>query len=361
MSEAPNKRIAFKYAWSVDAAKYVKNSDIKITELKEDSPEVEYVFRRFTTLIKMTANKIQDIKEEYLESPYTPYILPITTIALSIIGDARLLNRWAVAESKITQINLLSEEPEIIRKILLDKFNWQAYYIEKTEKKTLVANTGMYYDWKLRFEDYLTANYSFHDAYWKLNNQIIHEGNVLLTHQIFTRLVSEKVKIELASRKLVKPDLKELDKSFINCVEKLKADWNELKKETGFHETQIQGPVRRESFPPCIQDLLGKMLAGENIPHQGRFTLTAFLLNIGMNESEIIELFKASPDFNEKLTRYQIEHIKGKDLNKPRYTPPSCKTLKTYGLCLNMDEICREIAHPLKYYNRMKRLVKKNR
>ncbi len=361
MSEAPNKRIAFKYAWSVDAEKYVKNADIKIVELKEESPEVEYVFRRFNTLIKIPVDRVQYINEEYLESPYIPYILPIMTLALSIIGDNRLLNRWAVIESKITQINLLSEEPEIIRKILSDKFNWQAYYINKTEKKTLLVNTGMNYDWKLRFEDFLTANYSFHDAYWKLNNQIVHNGNVLLTNQIFIRLVSEKVKLELASRKLVKPNLKELDKSFINSVEKLKIEWDELKKEAGFSEIQIQGPVRRDSFPPCIRDLLAKMLSGENIPHQGRFTLTSFLLNIGMEENEIIDLFKASPDFNEKLTRYQIAHIKGRDLNKPRYTPPSCKTLKTYGLCINIDDICGKISHPLKYYNITKRLVKKNR
>ncbi len=361
MSENLNKRIAFKYAWSVDAAKYVKNTDIKLAELKEDTPEVEYVFRRFDALIRIPADKIQNIKEEYLESPYTPYILPVMTLALSIIGDNRLLHRWAVIESKITQINLLGEEPDIIRKLLYDKFNWQAWYIDKIERKTLLANTGMNYDWKLRFEDFLTANYSFHDAYWKLNNQIIYEGNVLLTNQIFTRLISERVKLDLASRKLVKPDLKELNESFINAVEKLKTEWDELKKEAGFPDTQIQGPVRRESFPPCIRDLLSKMLAGENIPHQGRFTLTSFLLNIGMNENEIIELFRASPDFNEKLTRYQIEHIKGRGLNKPRYTPPSCKTLKTYGLCLNADDTCSKISHPLKYYNITRRLVKKNK
>ncbi|MEM2906710.1 MAG: hypothetical protein QW739_01350, partial [Candidatus Odinarchaeota archaeon] len=329
-------------------------------ELKEGAPQVDYVFRRFKLLMKTSTDQIQDIHREYLECPHIPYVLPIASIILSIIDDGRLVNRWAVIESKITQINLIDEEPEIIRRIVGEKFNWQAQYLDKIDRKTLLSKTGMNYDWKLRFQDFLSANTLFHDAYWKLNNQIIFEGNVLLTHQILTRLISERVRLDLASRKLVKPDLKELDNSFLGLIEYLKADWVKLKKNIGFPDTQIEGPIRKEAFPPCIRELLTKILLGENISHQGRFTLTSFLLNIGMSEDEIIELFKAAPDFNEKLTRYQIEHIKGKDASKPRYTPPSCKTLKTYSLCSNMDETCSKISHPLRYYNR-KKLVKENR
>ena len=38
-------------------------------------------------------------------------------------------------------------------------------------------------------------------------------------------------------------------------------------------------------------------------------------------------------------------------------TPPECSTMKTYGNCVNMDDLCKKdwLTHPLKYYkNKLK-------
>jgi hypothetical protein len=50
-----------------------------------------------------------------------------------------------------------------------------------------------------------------------------------------------------------------------------------------------------------------------------------------------------------------VEHISG-NISSTKYTPPECNTMRTYGLCVNMDSLCNRdwMKHPLIYY-RVKR------
>ena len=63
-------------------------------------------------------------------------------------------------------------------------------------------------------------------------------------------------------------------------------------------------------------------------------------------------MFKTFSDYNERLTRYQIEHIAGERGSGTKYTCPPCSVLQTHGVCKNRDETCRRIYHPLAYYKR---------
>jgi DNA primase large subunit len=47
-----------------------------------------------------------------------------------------------------------------------------------------------------------------------------------------------------------------------------------------------------------------------------------------MSVEKITALYSNLPDFDERITTYQLEHIK-----KRSYTMPGCSTLLTYGLC----------------------------
>ena len=83
-----------------------------------------------------------------------------------------------------------------------------------------------------------------------------------------------------------------------------------------------------------------------------RFALTSFLVNIGMPLDQMVSFYTDVTDFDESLTRYQIEHIAGMKGNRTKYTPPTCNTLRTHGVCRNPDSICKKISHPLSYYRR---------
>ena len=77
-----------------------------------------------------------------------------------------------------------------------------------------------------------------------------------------------------------------------------------------------------------------------------------------MTVESVIDLFRALSDFNERMTRYQVEHIAGGRGSRTKYIPPRCDTLRTHGVCPGMDEICKTIRHPLGYYRRKIRVVR---
>ena len=90
---------------------------------------------------------------------------------------------------------------------------------------------------------------------------------------------------------------------------------------------------KRMRDPPCIQNILKRLQEGENLRHEERFHLVAYLHRKGVPEEEIIELFSTVPDFDYRRTKYQVEHICGKRGKMTEYMPYSCRNLKDLGLC----------------------------
>jgi len=106
-----------------------------------------------------------------------------------------------------------------------------------------------------------------------------------------------------------------------------------------------------ELFPPCMKHLLDQVQKGEHLEHHSRFAIAAFLTSIGMTTDEIVELFQVNPGFGEEQTRYQVDHIRG-DTSPTEYSTPSCATMQSYGDCVNMDDLCETISHPMAYYEK---------
>jgi len=104
-----------------------------------------------------------------------------------------------------------------------------------------------------------------------------------------------------------------------------------------------------ELFPPCMQALLDKVQKGEHLEHHSRFAIAAFLTSIGMTTDEIVDIFQVNPGFGEEATRYQVDHIRG-DTSPTEYSTPACSTMVSYGDCVNKDDLCERISHPMGYY-----------
>jgi DNA primase large subunit len=120
-----------------------------------------------------------------------------------------------------------------------------------------------------------------------------------------------------------------------------------------------KGPVGRarglvpEALPPCVKAIYSKALQGENLSHQERFALATFLLNVGLDVEQVLEVFRNMPDYNERIARYQVEHLAGLRGSQKKYSPPSCRTMVSWGLCPGREECKRN--HPLsEYYRRLK-------
>ncbi len=142
---------------------------------------------------------------------------------------------------------------------------------------------------------------------------------------------------------------------------KLEKDLNNYPKELEFMKKYIpqldiksqslsySGPVNSDAFPPCMKKILADATAGIHLGHNARFAIAAFLVNIGLDEDKIVNVFKKQDNFNERLTRYHVEYIMGKKSGEKRM-PPSCEKMKLYGLCTSPDSLCQRVKNPLTYY-----------
>lgn len=184
---------------------------------------------------------------------------------------------------------------------------------------------------------------------WRLVNRDIRQGKVRIRPEELPELIREQLR-QLVQRQLPQPVSPAICDRLAPLAREISRAYQE--------ETLQQfGEVQESSFPPCMRALIEAITTGRNLPHQGRFALTAFLHTIGLSNTQIVELYRRAPDFDITKTMYQVDHIAGG--RGTEYTAPSCATMRTYGICTGGTEVCGRIGHPLRYYLKRKREVEK--
>lgn len=270
---------------------------------------------------------------------------PAALLIMATVGDDRTRRRFSLAEAKRASELLRMESAEKLLEIAQNSFKWNA-------KLGGAEIQGVAYPLSVYFTDYLTNATKIRDLKWKLTNRIVKDGYVSVTVDEFARLLEEEVQrrvLEKSSQVVATPS--ELVESLGSFREKLVA----RSKEMGYDE--LPQAVVVTAMPPCIRHLLSSLQSGKHISHMGRFAMTSFLVNVGIGEEEIIKMLHALTDFDEKITRYQVEHIAGRRGSRRKYTSPNCKTMQTHGICINADETCATIRHPLSYYRKRVRAM----
>ena len=277
---------------------------------------------------------------------------PFARILVSCIGDEHLIRRYALSEAKAAHKKLLedsstgsSADTDIIYE-MSEEFHIRMEFIPEEREQVLMP-----------FVDYLRFTANLRDKKWKLVNRGLENGKVKLRKSEFVRIIQEAV-YERIKKDLPLDVPADICEAIGGHTEAIKKDLEEKRKRTGGFESGSGFHVKDPScFPPCISYILSNLKEGINVPHTARFAVTAFLLNIGLTEDEIIGIYNSSPDFDEALTRYQVGHIAG-DTGGARYTAPSCETMRTYGNCVGTDSVCEKIRHPLSYYKRKLKMKK---
>jgi len=336
-----------KYPFLTDAAEEVKREDLDIQSL--DNPEVGRIVKRAIERVEeaLKTNPPQVTYREREEDTEIPSF-PVAIIIAAASGSSYIKRRYALAEARRAYDLLRKEKREKFLEIA-KAFNWR---IRRLGNR--IGNRR--FDFALSFTDYLRNARSFHESRFKLVNKPLLKGEVYLTKREAARLLREEIQRRIEER--LNADVRSiLPESLLNQIEDLKKKYAGRAEEIIFEEFPKE--MMEEAFPPCIAQLLSAAKAGRHISHLGRFTLTSFLLNVGMRPSEVVDIFRSSSDFNERLTRYQVEHIAGARGSGTKYIPPSCETLRTHGLCPGSYDICKGIKHPLAGYRRRMRTFKK--
>jgi len=324
-----------RYPFLKEAVEYVRKLDFKVEDLVD--PQFEMVLKRAQERIEeailyvLVSGNLQNADVEILSFP-AAIILAVAT------ENSFIKKRYAVAEAK-KAFNDLKFEPKERILAIAQNFRW---------KIATTGNTDFApYEFEINFADYLKNTAHLRDKKWKLVNRSLSKGNVYITRNEAARLLSEEVRRYIEKRL-------EASVKFPTKIAEIAEKIKKLSIEK-VGETEMEGlpkMVINEAFPPCIKALYEAITVGRHLSHVGRFTLTSFLINIGMPPETVIDLFKNFSDFNERMTRYQVEHIAGERGSRTRYIPPTCETLRTHGVCIKADDFCQKIRHPLSYYRR---------
>ena len=283
--------------------------------------------------------KVVDVPDEEIAS------YALARIIVSCVNDKQLIDRLTRYEAERAYHFLVNEE------------EWNQNYSSGDERYSqlwiaIADELGIRITQnRMAVADYVELVAPLHDDRYRLVNRHIERGFVSVNPDERYELLRERIRV------LLRRDLPHRVPQHI--CEFLAPNAAQIKKVYQEQMLRQFGTVEEEAFPPCMQALVLALSAGTNITHAGRFSLTAFLHNIGMDTTTIAQLYARSPDFDIEKTMYQVEHITGRGGTGTDYTTPSCAAMLTTGLCVKKAPLCEKVSHPLSYYKVKKADLKK--
>jgi DNA primase large subunit len=291
---------------------------------------------------------LRNVAELDAAEPEVRYLsLLFDRIVLAAAPSPAALRRWAVAESKRVHARLT----EVPVDELVEVAGRLGFPIEARPGNRVA----------FRLVDYLRLAVPVREADFRLARQDVEHGWVVVGRVRGARVLQEAVRVRLG----VPVPLAEDVRALVRTRESELLGELALRLPAPVARTAgTVGTLRPELFPPCIRKMRRTLEAGENLSHAGRFALAAFLHRAGADFETIVDAYRGAPDFDESVTRYQVEHITHHD-GGAGYEPPECDTLRSHGLCFRdgdpgasapvdraRDPLCHEpwLRHPLQYY-----------
>ena len=326
-----------KYPFLAEAGQYLKDKGFTLEQFASD-PDLQVIvdkaYERIESAVadKTYYSELDDPNEKDTVLPLNIFSFLIAIVLLKLSGLNTLINKFSLAEArraeKFLQRDLVSNSDktseEFAIKIFRDIFS------------VTIKKTGDYF--VIPIPDYLKHAVNFHEREWKLVNRHVEKGMVFLSPHESVRLIRWQLsgyigsKIKTASTPSMSDGFKDKVKKLSNLAKKFVVT------------TVVSG-----AYPPCVEHAIEVLNKGENLSHSGRFMLATFLLGRGKTIDEIAPLFKNAPDYNEKVTRYQIKQLSGETGgNKTKYACPSCEKIQSNNLCYITPD-CDNIINPMQF------------
>lgn len=203
--------------------------------------------------------------------------------------------------------------------------------IRPTGDERFAATVGAY----LR----LTASTEGND--WRLATRALADGRVTVERRELYELLREAVRRRVADGlPLSVPD--PIAEALSDEVEELRDALSAVER------TRDVDAVVPEKFPPCMRALVERVSSGE-AETAGRFALVSFLASAGATFERVAATVGVSDLEAADDLRYQYDRLSG---DGSQFAPPSCATMQANGDCVDADELCETIDHPLTYYAR---------
>ena len=324
-----------KYPFLQEASAYIQESKFDFAEF--DRPEMIHIINR-------AVEKLENELKGKIYSNLDEYEIEIMTFLVSLlliksIGLEEVSKKCSLFEAMRVE-RFLSTDLSIERSSQKKKLLVQKIFQDLFDINIDVDSTSSIC--KLSVADYLLRASKMYEQEWKLINRSVKDGYVYLDTDEAVRLIRNELSNLIYTR------IKNMKVYEVPIIIKSKAD--ELRKKySGRYVYRNQFKILE--YPPCIKHAMEIINKGENLPHSARFMLATYMLAIGKTEEEVIEIFKNSPDYNEKITRYQVEHLAGKKGSHIKYSVPSCDRLRSEDLCFAVKE-CENLINPIQFGRR---------
>lgn len=350
---------AIKFPFLKETSIYAK--DIAIKDFLDDKE-----------IIKKIDNYLYDI----FSKKYHDYeIIDINTALKRFIGCVLLINQ--VKKDRLTRRFAKIESEHYVQQLRIiynkdtsfSKENFYTYFdmiytnlygkndIKKT-KENLYA---------LKIPRYLSITRDKPEL--KLINQAVLNGYVIFNLETLFELLMSGIKTHITSKienmsiitdldikrkgeKISKfhPPSVVLPKEFINLIKKYEyldtyATVNKTIKghdDKNYDKEKLVNELEK-GYPPCISHLIDKLSSDDKVSHFQRLTLASFMNKAGKSREEIVQVFSNARNFNDKVTRYQINQIVDSD-----YMPASCERINEMGFCFR-NKKCGSIKNPIQY------------
>lgn len=324
-----------RYPFLNEAGEYLRQSGFGWDEL--DRPDMADIIRRAEERIQAgVSGKVYGKLDRY-ETEILTFL--VTLIMVKSIGMEPVLKKYALAEARRAEKFLtedLKKQNDAQRQALLSKIFGDIFCLT-------IGTTDDGRLFKVKVTDYLARSSHFHEQEWKMINRLVSDGQVYLGPDETVRLVRNELAVMINNR-VHAMNLPALPRA-------IKDRSDALRTELAPHYEYRMRSVTE--YPPCVKHAIDVMNRGENLPHSARLMLATYMLAIDKPIDEIVEMFKNAPDFNERITRYQVEHLAGSKGSRTKYSVPSCDKLRTENLCFATKD-CDGIINPIQFGRRRK-------
>jgi DNA primase large subunit len=259
-----------------------------------------------------------------LDNPWIELLsFPLARALVLYVGVDWLRRRWSLAEASRIERLLHGEDDEVLMHVVNDLGlkTW------RTGEERWVMHFTLYL--------HLTKRLAT-EPRWKLVNRMLDKGLVSLTRPEVVRLVREWVYENISQTKPTPVNWSPEEAKIIRETLQRRA-------------AKMVAPAPSKEWAPCMMALRNSVA---DIGHFGLFALAAYMSNKGYEVNEIVDVLRVRRDFDERIARYQVEHIAGQRGSRVKYRPPSCQSMKTHGLCIEDGKHCPNNMNPLQYTNR---------
>jgi DNA primase large subunit len=323
-----------KYPFLTEASEYIRLIQLNYEEF--DRPEMKSIIERSAQKLEMEVNQGKVVgsleKFEIEVLTFLVCLMMVKCIGIDTVSKKHSLFEALRAEKFLTA-DLRMDRSEERRRLLITKI-----FVELFGVQVEISDNDRRM-FKVKVNDYLMRASKFHEQEWKLINRSVYKGYVYLNAEETVRLIRSEISALIYNR------IKEMDLSAMPKSVMLNLLSTAPKLNTDYQRTNLQRVLK---YPPCVKHAIGEMSKGENLSHSARVLLATYMLSIGKSTDEIVNLFHSAPDFNERITRYQIEHLAGKKGGGTKYYVPSCEKLINESLCFATKE-CEGIKNPVQF------------